>query len=278
MNTRDYSVLMSIYKKTTVQELCSSIDSILNQTVFPEQFVIVCDGTLEENVEKELGSYVEQYKKLFTVVRLDKNQGLANALNQGILVCRNELIARMDSDDISLPRRCELQLNAFDDDSNLALLGTATYDFNDKPEISEKSYCSYPTEYEEIKKVIRRNDPFAHPTIMYKKDVVCNCGMYDPSLRRRQDYDLFSKMINKGYIAKNLKEGLLLYKFDDSNFSRIRSWESCKSRINVQKRIYERGECSLNDFMYIYIAMLITRIIPTPIYKAIYKFIKEKEK
>ena len=102
--------------------------------------------------------------------------------------------------------------------------------------------------------------------------------MYDPSLRRRQDYDLFSKMINKGYIAKNLKEGLLLYKFDDSNFSRIRSWESCKSRINVQKRIYERGECSLNDFMYIYIAMLITRIIPTPIYKVIYKFIKEKEK
>jgi len=273
-----YSVLMSVYNKTTVSELSKSVESMLEQTVKPEQFVIVCDGPVRDEVMRKLREYEANYPSMFTLVLLEKNCGLAYALNQGIEVARNELIARMDSDDISLPRRCEIQLKAFQGDQELTLLGTSTMDFSDVPEHAVPTVSPCPESMDEIKKMLRRNDPFAHPTVMYKKSVVLACGGYDPLLRRRQDYDLFSKMVNRGYKAGNIDEPLLLYRVDDNNFERLRSKETCDSRILVQKRIYDRGECSFWDYMYIVLAMKVTRILPMALYKSVYRRLKSGQK
>src|SRR5690625_3717442 len=108
-----YSVLMSIYNKENPSYFKESIDSMLSQTLLPEQIVIVKDGPLT----KELDAIVDQYdpseSKLFTIVPLDENIGLGRALDVGLKHCRNELVARMDTDDISLPTRCEKQVQAF---------------------------------------------------------------------------------------------------------------------------------------------------------------------
>lgn len=269
---------MSIYKKTTVAELKLSIESMLNQTIKPEQFIIVCDGPINQELDNTLNFYDKLNQGLFTIVRLKTNSGLAVALNSGISEARNELVARMDSDDISLPSRCEKQLKAFDLDKELTLLGTPTLDFSDDPNNAKPSVSSYPINHEDIKQTLRRNDPFAHSTMMYRKSAVIACGGYDPELRRRQDYDLFSKMVNMGYKSANLSEPLLLYKVDSNNFERIKSKESCKSRILVQKRIYKRRECSFIDFAYIFVAMTVSRIMPLWLYKAIYKVIKQNDK
>ena len=98
--TDNYSVLMSVYYKEKPEYLKEAIDSILNQTVKTDDFVIVCDGPLTEGLDKVIADYVKTYSGLFTVYRLSRNMGLAKALNNGILQCKNELIARMDSDDI----------------------------------------------------------------------------------------------------------------------------------------------------------------------------------
>ena len=110
--SENYSVLMSVYVKEKPEYLKEAIDSILNQTVRTDDFVIVCDGPLNEGLNKVIAEYVTTYSGLFNVYRLERNMGLAKALNHGILQCKNEIIARMDSDDVSAPDRIEEQMNA----------------------------------------------------------------------------------------------------------------------------------------------------------------------
>ena len=88
---------MSVYKNDKVDFLCSAIDSMLKQTVKPEQFVIVIDGPISNSLENVIIDYSISMPQIFTILRLKENGGLGNALNQGLKLCRNELVARMDS-------------------------------------------------------------------------------------------------------------------------------------------------------------------------------------
>ena len=117
----NYSVLMSVYDKEKPEYLKQSIESMLNQTVKPEQFVVVEDGALNKSLSDIIDKYKADFNELFTIVKLQVNGGLGNALNQGLKACRNELVARMDSDDISLPRRCEKELKLFLDNPELSI-------------------------------------------------------------------------------------------------------------------------------------------------------------
>ncbi|HCT15933.1 MAG TPA: glycosyl transferase, partial [Ruminococcaceae bacterium] len=117
-----YSVLMSLYKKEKPEYLVTAIDSMICQTVKPDEIVIVKDGPLTPELEGVLNEYVNKYPELFDIVESKENIGLGRALNLGLTHCRNELVARMDTDDISKPERCEKQLEKFENDSELSLL------------------------------------------------------------------------------------------------------------------------------------------------------------
>lgn len=266
-----YSVLMSVYSKVKSQELKTSIDSMLKQTVPPEQFVLVEDGPLPDILEAVIKEYYNLNPHLFTIVRLEVNSGLAVALNAGLAVARNELIARMDSDDFSLSTRCEKQLKRFEEDNELVLLGTDTAHFIGNVDNVIQMTKKRPHDCEGIRKVLRRFSPFAHPAVMYKKSAVLTCGGYDPILRRRQDYDLFSRMVNGfNFKAENIPEVLLLFRADEDFLARNKNWESCKSRIRVQRRIFKRKECTLSDYFYVVFSMIATFLLPMCIYKKMY--------
>lgn len=270
-----YSVLMSVYAKAKPKELATSIQSMLDQTYKPNEFVLVWDGPVGNDLKEVVSAFSQDNPGMFTIVQLPENHGLAYALNVGINASRNELLARMDSDDYSMPDRCEKQVKAFENDKELMLLGTNIGFFEDNPFCELPIKRSYPTDLETIKKILRRNDPFSHPTVMYRKEAVLSCGGYDPELRRRQDYDLFSRMVvNKGYKAANLPDKLLLFRADDDYALRNKNRESCNNRILIQKRIYKRGDCGFVDYMYVLIAMNISKAIPNKLYKVIYRIIK----
>lgn len=270
-----YSVLMSAYAKVIPEELIISIKSMLDQTVKPDQFILIWDGPVSEELQNVVKQFDEQNPGLFTIIQLPENHGLAYALNIGIEASRNELIARMDSDDFSDPTRCEKQLKAFEADPELALLGTCVHNFKGTVNNIIPLNKTRPLDNEGIKQKLRRFSPFAHPSVMYKKSAVQACGGYDPELRRRQDYDLFSKMVNShGYKAANLEEKLLYFRAEDGFVSRNKNRESCQSRIDVQKRIYKRGECSLVDFVYIWCAMKASIYLPSGMYEKLYSRIK----
>lgn len=262
-----YSVLMSVYKNDDAVFLNEAIKSMINQTIKPDQYVIVKDGPVPEEIDAVISEWKEREPNLFTVLAYEVNQGLAAALNKGIEVCRNELIARMDSDDIALPERCEKELEMFNTYEKLSICGCNIDEFFDEPTNIRTSRV-VPSDYEAICKFMKRRQPFNHPTVMYRKSMLEKIGGY-ATLHRKEDFDLFSRCINNGYYALNINESLYLYRANEGNYRRRKSAVNFKSALHVYKLHYQRGGCSLIDLIIISCAELVFYILPTGIMKCL---------
>ncbi len=127
----NYSVLMSVYWKEKPEFFKKAIESIEDQTVKTNDFVLVCDGKLTDELNMVIKEKEEQLGKILNVIRLPKNVGLGKALNIGITYCKNELIARMDSDDISFKNRCEKQLEVFLEKPNVSICSGTVEEFSE---------------------------------------------------------------------------------------------------------------------------------------------------
>ena len=178
----NYSVLMSVYKGEKAEFFELSLKSMFEQTVMPEQVVVVCDGPLTKELDLVLDKFQKKYPEILTIKRLSKNMGIGYAANTGLKLCRNELIAKMDSDDISYNTRCEKQLKEFEKDKNLDLLGGYISEFEVNI-FNEVAIKKVPLNYEDIIKYARRRNPFNNVTIMYKKSKAIECGGYTCDFR-----------------------------------------------------------------------------------------------
>ncbi len=264
-----YSVLMSLYKKENSEYLSTAIKSMLNQTVKPDEIVIVKDGPLTPELEGVLKEYIEKYPELFNIIESKENIGLGRALNLGLEHCRNELVARMDTDDISKPERCEKQLDKFDSDSELSLLGSSVDEFCSTPEeiISRRVV---PTKNNEIYEFAKRRSAFNHPTVMYKKSAVMSVGGYS-DLRRNQDVDLFGRMLFSGCKAENIEESLLYFRSNDDLAKRRKSWGNTKSYISTIKNLWHIGYSSFADYLVVAIAQTGMYLMPVKLQHFVYK-------
>lgn len=258
--TINYSVLLSIYYKENPDFFKKSIDSMLHQSLPPEEIVIVKDGELTDALNKIIDHYMILKPGLFTIIPLTENVGLGKALNEGLKKCRNDLVARMDTDDISLSERCELQVREFKKDSNLSIVGTMIDEFYTHPSEIVSSRI-VPTIHSEILKFSRKRNPFNHPTVMYKKSAVLNSGGYS-DYRRNQDLDLFVRMLNSGHKAMNINKSLLLFRANKDNLERRKSWEKTKSYIEMIYSFWRKGYSSFWDLMVVAFGQLLIFVAP----------------
>ena len=100
-----FSVLLSVYKKEDAGWLAKALESILDQSVFPSEVVLVEDGPLTAELSEVISDYVLKIKNRgirFQSVKLEKNEGLGIALQKGLEACSHPLVARMDGDDIAM--------------------------------------------------------------------------------------------------------------------------------------------------------------------------------
>lgn len=125
----EYSVLMSVYKNDKPEFLDLAIASMACQTVEPKDIVIVCDGPLTSELDATLEKWQKLLEKQLTLHRLNENHGLGFALNVGLSLCKCDIVARMDSDDISRPERCEILLSKLISEG-LDLVGGAIEEFD----------------------------------------------------------------------------------------------------------------------------------------------------
>ena len=263
-----YSVLMSLYRKEKPEYLCLAIDSILNQTVAPDEITIVKDGLLTP----ELDAILDEYSKtsdVFNIVGYENNRGLGLALNYGLEHCSNELVARMDTDDIAKPDRCEKQLKKFAENPNLSLLGSSVEEFYTDPK-NVVSRRVVPASHNEIYEFAKRRSAFNHPTVMYKRSKVLELGGYG-DLRRNQDVDLFGRMLYSGLIAGNIEESLLYFRSNDDLAKRRKSWENTKSYIDTIKKFWKMGYSSFCDYMIVFIAQTGMFLMPVKLQHWVYK-------
>lgn len=213
-----YSVLMSVYCKEKSEYLEYSIKSMLNQTIMPNEFVIVKDGKLTKELEEILDKYKTLYPEIFKLISLEKNLGLGLALKVGVENCSNELIARMDSDDYSFPTRIQKQLEKFNSDKELDIIGTNVKEFQD--DINNViSLVKLPELNDEIYKFSKKRCPFRHPSIMLKKSFIMKIGNYR-EFYLCEDYDLYVRLIRKNAKCYNIQEELVCMRINKDFYKR----------------------------------------------------------
>lgn len=268
---KKYSVLMSLYKKENPEYLRLAIDSMLNQTVAPDEIVLVEDGPLTD----ELYAVLDEYPMLHRI-KNETNLGLGLALNVGLKECRNELVARMDTDDCSKPERCEKQLERFLAKPYLTIVGSHIDEFvNDTSNVISQRIV--PTTSEEIYNFAKKRSAFNHPAVMYSKTAVLeNKGYAD--LKRNQDVDLFGRMQFEGYKAENIDESLLWFRSSDELAKRRKSWQNTWSYIATIRRFWKMGYSSFIDYLMVGIAQVGMFLLPTKVQSYVYKKFLRKQK
>lgn len=260
---------MSLYINEKPSYLRLAIESMITQTVMPDEIIIVEDGPLTKDLKSVLDEYTEKYPGLFNLVTSINNVGLGKALNLGLFESKNELVARMDTDDISKPCRCEKQLRVFQDNPELSIVGTFVDEFYNDPE-KVVSTRTVPTTHPKIYEYAKRRSAFNHPTVMYRKSKVMEQGGYG-DLRRNQDVDLFGRMLYAGYKTENIGESLLWFRSNDDLAKRRRSWENTISYIDTIKKFWKIGYSSFIDYTLVAVAQTGMFLCPVKFQHWVYK-------
>lgn len=260
-----YSVLMTVYKNDSPIFFLDSVNSMLKQTVMTDDFVLVCDGPISMELRRTIEIVTSGKKDLFNIIYLPDNVGLGAALHQGLPKCKNDLVARMDSDDISHPDRCEKELVFFDQNPHIDILGSFVNEFEKDPDKPLK-IKKVPTEHGKIVKYSRRHNPFNHSSIMFRKSSVICAGNYS-DMRTNQDVELWVRMLNKGYIGANIDKSLVDFRLDEKTYERRKKWNNVSLLIRIWHRFWKSKYCSLLDFIFVLFFQLTVFLLPKRILK-----------
>ena len=235
----DYSVLMSVYQKEEPSFFHDAIQSILRQTIRPKQIVLVCDGPLTDGLEQELEALQENQRDILRLVRLPACGGLGSALQKGLQSCSCELVARMDTDDLAVPNRMELQLAELDRDPSLSVLGGQITEFWISPDRISGSR-RVPCDNEAIRTFAASRNPMNHMTVMFRKNAVLAAGSYR-SFDRFEDYDLWSRMLAGGARFRNLDQVLVYARVAPDSYRRRGGMDYFRQSVRMQKQLRACG-------------------------------------
>ena len=272
----NYSVLMSVYYKENPIFLEKSIESMFNQTIKTDDFVLVEDGLLTKELEEIVTKYEKKYPTIFHVIRLKQNQGLGPALAIGIKECKNEWIARMDSDDYSVPNRIEKQIAVIKENPEIDMIGSNIAEFIDTIDNVE-SFRKLPSTHEQIIKYAKKRNPFGHPSMMLKKSKVLESGNYR-SYYLVEDYDMWIRMFQENAIACNLEEILVYMRIGKDFYKRRGGFKYLKSILKFKTEQYKTGYYSLTNYVISAGSSIVSCLIPNFIRKMFYKKILRRRK
>lgn len=267
--SRDFSVLMSLYVKEKPEYFKECMESVLNQTVRPTEIVIVKDGPLTEELDSLLNWYIEQEPSLYVIVPLEKNVGLGLALREGILHCSNELVARMDTDDIARKDRFEIQLKEFENDPDLDICGSHILEFEETPE-KPVTQRTVPLNHDEIVKYQRKRDGFNHVSVMFKKSAVLNAGNYQ-SCPLMEDTLLWVNMFQSGARGKNVDDSLVFVRIGKDMYERRGGLAYYKKYKAGRKTVRKTGFISFWDYRISLIIQFIVAVMPNKLRGFVFK-------
>lgn len=235
------SVLMGVYN--CQETLAESIDSIINQT-YTNWELIICDDGSKDKTADIVRKYQEKIQGKIVFIQHESNKGLNETLNDCLEKATGDFIARMDGDDISLPERFEIELKAFEDEPDLAVVSCPMIYFDENGDwFTGTVHNQYPSPENLIYGTIH-----CHGSCIVKTAVMREVGGYsvDDRLLRVEDWHLWLKIYEKGYRGKNINE--VLYKMrDDRNANKRRTF---RNRLNEA-----------------YVSCLVIRTFHLPIYK-----------
>ena len=265
---KEFSVLISVYAREQSDYLRSALHSVFEQTVPPTEVVLVEDGPLTTELEAVITDFCEKYNTL-KIVKLAKNMGLGNALNIGLSACTYDLVARMDSDDLSLPNRFEAQLKVFEENPEVSVVGGWISEFDNDPQ-SIISYRKLPQTDRELRRMCQLKNPLNHMTVMFSKKEVLDAGGYQ-HFYLFEDYYLWARMLLLGVEARNLPDTLLYMRAGTGMYKRRGGWKYVKSMLHFRLFLWKSGLSSFLDFVVCAGGQMMICLIPNRLRELFYK-------
>ena len=215
----DLAVIMSIYKNDRLEFVRQSVQSILDQTFSNFHYYLIFDGPVAADVDSYVTTLIDERIKFF---RLETNSGLAVALNYLLekVMSNNEykFIARMDADDISLPERFEEQRSYLIKNPEITVLGCWYEEIDEDGK--HLAYRKLPVDHESLRKRYFTRTPFAHPSVMYRRELIEKVGNYPTDTVLMEDNVLWGKALNAELRFSNLPEFLLKFRIDGTFYQR----------------------------------------------------------
>lgn len=265
---KPFSVLMSVYHREHPAWLRQSLDSVFGQTAAPAEVVLVEDGALTSELEDVVADYERRHAELH-VIRTPENRGLGPALATGLAHCSHELVARMDTDDIALPTRFERQLAAFETHPDIDVCSTWMDEFMGEPEhiVATKRLPESPYELYEYGK---KRNPANHPTVMFNKSAVLQCGNYS-EYPLFEDYYLWARMMVAGKHFYCVPESLQLFRASTEMYARRGGLHYAITEAHFQFYLFGLRYISFRTFVCNLCLRFITRILPLRIRGWLYR-------
>lgn len=275
MDKVKYSVLMSVYHKEKPEYLKESLVSIFNQTISPDEVILIKDGPVTKELEEVIEIFLSEYE-VFHVYSLNENKGLGYALNYGLQYCNNEVIFRMDTDDISVKDRAKVQLDYLKKNPEVSVLGTYIEEFIDVSG-NDQYIKRVPLNDNDIKRMLRKKNAINHPSVVFKKSHILAVGGYI-ELKLNEDYYLWVRMAEKGYIFANLEKPLVKMRITDETYLRRGGLKYFVIQNSIYKYMRKKKYISVIEYAIGYLIRFIFRVVLTnKIRKFVYIRLLRKE-
>lgn len=270
-----YSVLMSVYKNDKPEFLDLAIASMACQTVKPNDFVIVCDGPLTSELDATLEKWQKVLDKQLSMHRLNENHGLGFALNVGLSLCKCDIVARMDSDDISRPERCEILLSKMISEG-LDLVGGAIEEF-DRAAGDMGVVRMPPLTKKDIDTWLKGRNPFNHVSVLFDRHVVEGVGGYEP-FPWMEDYWLWARMIARGCRCANVSDVVVDVRTGEGMYARRSNVAYLKSQVRFFAELRKLGLVGRADQVKAVAQRTMATILPTSLVKLAYNTLLRERK
>jgi len=257
-----FSAVMSVYCRDHPEYFRQAFDSILAQTVAASEIILVVDGP----IDGELKNRVDERggKPHVKVVWLKENVGRGAARHHAVLAASFPIIAIMDSDDICVPNRFELQTTVI---SSADVVGGYIAEFEECANTPLR-IRRVPLIHEEIIKRGRWFMPFNHVTIMFKKEAYLRVGGYR-SLKKVEDYDLFHRMVSAGLKFVNIPEVVVLVRTSPAQYSRRQGLAYLREEILLYNNMLNSGYIGRGEWWRNVLIRMMVRFMPTVIFRMI---------
>lgn len=272
-----FSVLMSVYKNDNAFFFKKAVESIYDEQILkPTEIVLVEDGELTDDLYTEISLLKNKLGSILKVVKLEQNMGLGKALNKGLIECSHELVARMDSDDISVPERFRDQINMFVQDPNISILGGNISEFIEEETNVVGTRIVYENELD-IKKDMKRRCALNHVTIMFKKSDILKIGNYLDWFCN-EDYYLWIRAMKQDLTLKNLNKTLVYVRVGLEMYGRRGGMKYFLSEAKLQKYMFDSKLITMPEYIRnVLIRCVVQLLLPNKLRKFIYlKFLRKK--
>ena len=269
-----FSVSMCVYWGDNPDHFKIAVESVVNQTLVPDEVILVVDGPVSKEIDDIIAKISNN--SIFKIIRLKENMGHGNARKIGLENCKNNLVAIMDSDDISQENRFELQINAFNSDDTLDVVGGIITEFIDLPEnIIGKRMV--PFEDSDIKCFLKKRCPMNLVTVMFKKDSINKVGGFI-DWYCEEDYYLWIRMAMANMKFLNLNNVLVNVRVGNDMYNRRGGYKYFKSELKLQKYMKVNNIIGLKLFVTNVIKRFIVQVmLPVKIRGYVFrKFAREK--